>query len=187
MDYGTLLADWRRYLSPSLDLTIALRGFHFGRYGNTMKLEEHGFRLFHLGYETLIRGYEYSSFETRECSVTPESGCIELDRLFGHRLTVVNLEVRVPLTGTSRYGLIDIPYLPVELVGFADGGLAWDGDRPATLEFSTASLGRIPVFSAGLSTRSSLFGVLVLEIYFAYPFQRPVKGWHWGFLFAPGW
>jgi hypothetical protein len=43
------------------------------------------------------------------------------------------------------------------------------------------------VVSAGLSTRLNLLGYAVLEIYYAYPFQRPEKGWHFGFNLAPGW
>jgi hypothetical protein len=30
-------------------------------------------------------------------------------------------------------------------------------------------------------------GYLILEAYYAHPFQRPVRGAHWGFNIAPGW
>jgi hypothetical protein len=43
------------------------------------------------------------------------------------------------------------------------------------------------VFSAGMSARVNLLGFAVLEAYYAYPFQRPEKGWHWGFQLYPGW
>ena len=33
----------------------------------------------------------------------------------------------------------------------------------------------------------NLFGALVLEIYSAYPFQRPAKGAHLGLQLQPGW
>jgi hypothetical protein len=33
----------------------------------------------------------------------------------------------------------------------------------------------------------NILGYLVLEIYYAYPFQRPERGAHWGFNIAPGW
>jgi hypothetical protein len=33
----------------------------------------------------------------------------------------------------------------------------------------------------------NLFGYLVLETYYAYPFQRPEKGGHFGLQLNPGW
>jgi hypothetical protein len=30
-------------------------------------------------------------------------------------------------------------------------------------------------------------GFAVLEMFYAYPFQRPHKGFHFGFNLAPGW
>ena len=38
----------------------------------------------------------------------------------------------------------------------------------------------------GASARFNVFGFMLLEAYYAYPFQRPDKGWHWGFQLAPG-
>jgi hypothetical protein len=45
----------------------------------------------------------------------------------------------------------------------------------------------VPVFSTGISARMNLFGYLVLETYYAYPFQRPEKGGHFGLQLNPGW
>jgi hypothetical protein len=45
----------------------------------------------------------------------------------------------------------------------------------------------VPVFSAGISSRFNLFGYMVLEAYYAFPFQRPERGAHFGFQIAPGW
>jgi hypothetical protein len=53
--------------------------------------------------------------------------------------------------------------------------------------FARRTTARVPVFSTGQSSRINLFGFGVLEAYYAYPFQRPEKGGHWGFSFAPGW
>jgi hypothetical protein len=53
----------------------------------------------------------------------------------------------------------------------------WERDTPD----------RIPVVSTGVSARMNLFGALVLEVYYAYPFQRPKKGAHLGMSFVPGW
>jgi len=99
----------------------------------------------------------------------------------------MNFEVRVPVLGTERFGLISFPYLPTDLVGFFDAGVAWNEGDGASLDWKRESSERIPVFSTGVSARVNLFGALVLEVYYAYPFQRPEKGAHWGLNFVPGW
>jgi len=183
-NFTTVIADWRRYYSPTKDLTLAARGLHFGRYGLTQsESDKDGFGLLRpafLGYETLIRGYDYASFSSSECAAeaTAQDNCPVFNRLFGQRLAVVNLEARVPLIGVQQYGIINFPFLPTELSLFADGGLAWDQNHPAKLEWSRTSPDRIPVFSTGVSARFNVLGFLVLEVYYAYPWQRPQKGWH---------
>ncbi|MBI4521454.1 MAG: PD40 domain-containing protein, partial [Gemmatimonadetes bacterium] len=154
LSYGGLLADYRRYFRPVPELTVALRGYHYGRYGNLSGLEERGIQPLFLGYETLVRGYAYESYDASECTATDASapavtGCAQLDRLFGNRLAAANLEVRVPLTGDERFGLLPFRFLPIELGAFVDGGLAWDNTRPADLSWSTAAAARVPVFSTG--------------------------------------
>ena len=189
-NFVTAIGDWRRYLSPHRNLTFALRGLHLGRYGG---IDGDAIRPLFVGYETFVRGYAWESFNVEECeasldgSTTTGDTCPTFNRLFGHRLAVANLEFRIPLIGTEQFGLIDFPFVPTELVAFADAGLAWDDDRSPTLEFSTSSAERVPVFSTGLSARFNVLGFMVLEAYYAHPFQRPEKGSHWGFQIAPGW
>ena len=110
------------------------------------------------------------------------------------------MEARIPLIGAEQYGIINFPFLPTELVLFADGGLAWDSpscvqingavsctsDDP-DLVWSRNSNGRVPVVSTGVSARMNILGFMILETYYAYTWQRPDKGWHWGFNLAPGW
>ncbi len=200
VNFTTLIADWRRYFSPTKDLTIAVRGIHFGRYGLSRaenQKDQFGAVLqpMFLGYESLVRGYDYQSFDATECSqgqqgVGGSSACPAFDRLFGQRIAVANLELRVPLIGVRQYGLINFPFLPTELVAFADGGMAWDswnGPNSPTLKWSRSSSARVPVFSTGVSARFNVLGMLVLEAYYAYPWQRPQKGWIWGFDIYPGW
>jgi hypothetical protein len=43
-----------------------------------------------------------------------------------------------------------------------------------------------PVTSYGIAGRINLFGVLLLEVDFVHPNQRPREGWMWQFGFAPG-
>ena len=202
-DFTTIIGDFRRYYAPHRNLTVAVRGMHYGRYGLTAE-EQSGqdqttrfgnFGLFNplfLGFETFIRGYAWESFNSGECEAgaTTQNSCPTLNRLFGNRLAIGNVEMRIPFLGVEQYGLINFPFLPTELVAFADIGLAWDNpftaDEPV-LEFSRSSTERVPVASVGLSARVNILGFLILESYYAYPFQRPEKGWHWGFNLAPGW
>jgi Tol biopolymer transport system component len=182
LNYQTLLADWRRYFFRA-PVTLALRGLHYGRYGKDADSDR--LTPLFLGEQTLVRGYSFGSFEAGECSGT--STCPEFDRLIGSRVAVANLELRVPLFGTSQFGLIDFPALPTELSVFLDAGAAWTGDQGVELDLARRSAERTPVLSTGISARVNLLGYLVLEAYYAYPFQRPDKGWHWGFQIAPGW
>ena len=72
-------------------------------------------------------------------------------------------------------------------MGFIDTGVAWNqGDDPSFI-WDPNSEARTPIVSAGVSARAALFGAMVLELYYAVPFQRPEKGGHWGVSFRPGW
>jgi hypothetical protein len=193
LQYATVLGDFRQYFFMR-PITLAFRGMHYGRYGkdsdgfnddNTRLLGE-----INVGYETLVRGYARESFENRECTaVNPNatSGCPAFERLFGSRIGVANVELRIPLLGVSELGLINFPLLPLEVSPFFDAGLAWTADESPELEFSRRSDARVPVFSTGVSARANILGYVILEAYYAYPFQRPDKGWHWGFNLSPGW
>ena len=113
--------------------------------------------------------------------------CPGFDRLFGHRLGVVNFEIRVPLFGTERFGLFNFPYLPTTIFTFADAGVAFNSFDDVRFEFVRSGGQRVPVFAVGAGARFNLFGFLILEAYRAYPFQRPDRGAHWGFVLAPAW
>ncbi len=194
VDYTTVIADYRRYFQPTLDLTIAYRALHYGRYG--IRSTETSFNFFggstitplFLGYETLIRGYAVESLDPTECiGGTVTLACPAVDRLIGNRIAVQSVELRIPLLGVEQYGIINFPFVPTELVLFTDAGLAWDADRPPVLEWSRSGTRRVPVVASGVSARFNVLGILIFEAYYAYPWQRPVKGWHWGFQLAPGW
>ncbi len=199
-NFFPVLADYRRYffLKP---FTFAMRGMHIGNYGVkrdglTRIGEEYLYSSYYPGF---VRGYGYRSFdEAKECltfaEVTSETvdTCPALNRLSGTRLALASVEIRTPIFGTEQFGLINFPYLPTELSLFADGGLAWTGDEGPNLTFSTGDEartdpGRIPVFSVGASTRFNVLGYLIFEVFYAYPFQRPDKGAHFGFALSPGW
>ena len=209
LTYQTGIADYRKYFFFQ-PVTLAFRGLHFGRYGKDADSPRMS-PLF-LGYETYVRGYAVESFTGDECSQVLNSNrseCPEFDRLIGSRLAVANLELRVPLFGVEGLGLINMPFLPTEISPFVDVGLAWwgqdaeaclvftNGDecpegqmyspsRPV-LSFERNTTDRVPVVSTGISARFNVLGYLILEAYYAYPFQRPEKGAHWGFNISPGW
>jgi Tol biopolymer transport system component len=194
IQFHTALADYRRYLFLQ-PFTVAFRGLHYGRYGR----DADGFRTrpdggreqiltpIFLGWQTFVRGYSRDSFTVDECEPADWSTCPAFDRLVGSRIGVVSAEFRVPLLGVPQFGLINFPLVPLEISPFVDAGVAWTRQQSPTLEFSTTSLDRVPVVSTGISARMNILGYMILEAYYAYPFQRPVKGAHWGFQLAPGW
>ena len=55
------------------------------------------------------------------------------------------------------------------------------------LKFDRDTIERVPVVSVGPAVRLNILGYMIFEIYYAYPFQRPDKGGHFGFQFLPGW
>ena len=191
LNFHTLTTDYRRYFNNGGPLTFAVRGLHMGRYGDVRSLYRHRINRFYLGFEYFMRGYSWNSFDAElECTRSQEptgTSCGELDRLLGHRIGVLNAEFRLPITGIEEFGLINFPYLPTELTLFADIGMAWDSENPATLQWSRTDPGRIPLASTGVSMRFNILGALIFEWYYAYPWQRPKQGWVSGFSLLPGW
>ena len=182
-----VLADYRRYFFVR-PLTFAVRGMHSGNYG--AKLNEAGVLAREYldvpYYPGFLRGYSRYTFEGSECK---DAACSVFSRLEGSRVAMVSAELRIPLFGNESLGLINFPYFPLELVGFADAGLAWSKqDRPFDLlKWERDGTGRMPVASVGSAARVNILGYIVAEFYYAYPFQRPDKGAHFGFMLSPGW
>ena len=70
-----------------------------------------------------------------------------------------------------------MPFVPTDLNFFADAGLAWSSGQTPRLAFERelAQLeagDRVPVTSVGASARINLLGYAVVELYYAWPFQR---------------
>jgi hypothetical protein len=184
--YGTVLADYRRYLFRK-PLTFAFRALHYGRYGGDA--DSALLTPLFLGRETLVRGYSLGSLNLSECTTDgmTGNGCPALDRLFGSRLGVANFELRVPLVGNDSLGLVDAPYLPTEIAAFVDAGAAWTADESPALHFNRAATERIPVVSAGVVVRVLMGGFIPLQLYYAIPFQRPEERGVLGFIITSGW
>ena len=182
INFVSALADYRQYLFLH-PFTIAIRGFHYGRYLNDGDNERLA-PLF-IGYETWVRGYSAYSYDFTKCNGNIDQ-CPEFNRLTGSRIAVVNAEFRIPLLGTEQFGLIKFPYVPAEIAAFIDGGAAWNKGNIPELKWERSDTAHVPVFSAGGAARFNLFGFMVLQFYYAYPFQRPSESWKWGLLIAPG-
>lgn len=184
INFQTALADWRKYffLRP---VTVAVRGLHYGRYG--AGADDERLSPLYLGQGSLMRGYDPYSIDAIECTSAPGSDlCPVFDRLVGTRLAAASLEVRAPLLGVQGYGLINAPFLPTEIYGFADGGAAWSKGDDLELEFETRTDKRVPVFSVGVGVRI-LLSYIPIEFWAAKPFQRPDEDIVYGFNIAPGW
>ncbi len=154
-----------------------MRGTHFGRYG-AGATDDRLSPLF-LGFGQYVRGYSAGSFGT-----DPEFALFQ-DRLFGPRIGIATAELRMPLLGVSQLGLLPFPFLPTELVLFADAGMAW-GEYPQysvvnPLSGEASPLGtpfrqQKPIVSTGVSARVNLLGALIVEPYLAFPLSRYVDG-----------
>ena len=178
----SVLADYRHYIRLH-PVTLAFRGVHYGRY--LRDAESARLPSLSLSYPQLLRGYEVSSYDASVC-MEEEDECSGLEKLFGSRLAILNAEVRAPLIGTGTYGLIDFRFLPVTVAAFLEGGVAWTSEEWPEPELSASSKERTPVFSGGAAARVNVLGALVVQFYYAYPFQRPQKGAHFGFALGPG-
>jgi hypothetical protein len=184
LQYVTALADYRHYFFFK-PFTFAVRNMLMARMGRDAANDN--LQPMFLGFETLLRGYSSASFSSDECEDETGNRCPSFDRLIGSRINVLNMEIRVPVLGVRNFGLFHFPWVPLELGAFADAGIAWTQEEKPEFRLATRSQGRIPVFSTGLSTRINILNALILEFYYVYPFQRPLKGWHFGFTVSPGW
>lgn len=180
----TILADYRQYyyLKP---FSFAARVLHYGRYFEDAESDRLS-SLF-IGYGNLVRGYGPFTFESLECELNGGNGCPAFDRLSGSKIVVSNFELRYPLVGSARLAPLHSNAIGVTLSAFLDFGLAWWSFDKPELSLKQHSSGRIPVTSSGVSGRVNIGGMMVLEIYYARPYQRPLKGGHFGLVLSPGW
>jgi outer membrane protein assembly factor BamA len=171
---------------PVRPFTMAGRLIHYGRYLGDA--EDNRLQPMFLGYPGLVRGYDDGSFEQQDCEPSADEFCPLFNRLLGSRVLIGNVELRFPLLGTLGLGSGYYGFLPIEMMFFADAGLAWSSDlseTPVTDERPWFAGGdRRPVTSAGVGLRMNLFGFAIIEVDFAHAFQR--DRWIWQFGFVPG-
>lgn len=182
LNFQTALADWRKYFFAR-PVTLAVRGLHYGRYGNGA--EDTRLSPIYLGQGSIMRGYDPYSIDPVECGTNPTT-CPVFDRLVGTRIAAASVEVRAPLLGTRDFGLINASFLPTEIFAFGDAGAAWSDNDKVTWKYSTTTNERVPVFSVGVGLRI-LLSYIPIEVYAAKPFQRPDEQIVYGFNIIPGW
>jgi len=175
--YNTVLADYRRYFMPAKPFTLAFRVLHYARYGRDA--DDSRLWPLYIGYDSLVRGYDYYSFSDKELM---DDNAFDFNRLFGSKILVANAELRFPLfrvlgLGKGYYGL-----LPIDMVLFYDWGVTWTGDTNPTFFNGHQK----PVSSAGIGLRFNVFGYLILGVNAVKPFDRPRKDWIFQFSFFPG-
>ncbi|MFO7932514.1 MAG: hypothetical protein R6U78_00395 [Bacteroidales bacterium] len=183
VDYYTILLDYRKYLYVK-PFSLAFRIYHYGRYGKGSDSDV--VSPIYMGYPWLIRGYENLSFYSTN---TVQSGSINVSNLSGSRILVGNAELRLPVSGPERLALIGSKWFLVDLNLFFDGGVAWTRENVPELKWQASSFeDRIPVFSTGASIRINMLGALILEPYYAFPFQNGgFKNGMFGINITPGW
>ena len=123
----------------------------------------------------------YGSFRADECGTSLDGSCPVIDKLFGSRMVLANLELRFPLWGAFGGDNFYGP-LPIELGVFTDAGAAWD--RSGSLKL-TGTAGKL-VPSGGALVRANLLGFAIAEIDYVRPIDRPDRGWLWSFNLRPG-
>jgi Tol biopolymer transport system component len=183
LNYQSYNLDYRKYffINP---MTLAFRAIHIGRFGPDAESD----RIYPLSfaYPTLTRGNNLSSIEGYGLQ-TGES--YSIDQIFGSRMFVGNVEWRLPFTGPERLALLKSHTFLTEFTLFTDVGLAWDSDsRPVLSTNPDSPNERIPFITAGASLRVNLFGQVVLEPYYAFPWRGQGFGkGTFGLNLSPGW
>ena len=184
INMSNLLGDYRKYfrLAP---VTLATRNMYVGRFGEDA--ENGVLPPLYVGYSTLVRGYDANMFYGEENS--PRSG-VSINDLIGSQMYVGNVELRYPLTGPERLSGIKSRFLLSELNLFTDGGIAWGGYQGVATDDKGSRVVRDSKFvmSSGVSVRVNLFGYLIIEPFYAVPWQNGgFKNANFGLNFVPGW
>jgi Tol biopolymer transport system component len=179
---SSLLGDYRKYFRFA-PVTFATRNMFMGRYGRDA---ESGLLppLF-LGYPQLVRGYNALAYADNG------SNNLSINNLIGSKIYVGNAELRYPLFGPERLSAIKSRFFLSDLNLFTDAGVAWGNagivSNPDLKNNSVNRTSRL-IMSTGVSLRVNVFGYLILEPYYAIPWQN--GGWNnrtFGVNVIPGW
>ena len=183
-NFNGALIDVRKYFYNK-PFCIAMRGMYYGRFGKDV---ENALYPLYIGYPWYIRGYD-RIYEIKSVN----NSYVTANQLQGSQMLVTNFEIRLPFTGPERLTVIKSNILFTELAIFADAGIAWDSQNSPVLRWSpsksdTDHVQRIPIVSSGISLRINLFGMLVIEPFYAIPYQLGgLNSAYIGVNFLPGW
>jgi hypothetical protein len=183
LDYQTVMLDYRQYafINPT---SIAFRLMHFGRFGKDAESD----RIYPLSfaYPTFTRG---NSLDNIDGYSTERGEEYSINQIYGSRILVANAEWRIPLTGPERLSKIKSKLFFTELALFTDAGLAWTSiDKPKLKWNPESQNDRVPFLSTGVSMRINIFGLMVIEPYYAFPWRSDHFGKGvFGLNFSPGW
>ncbi len=175
-----LLGDYRKYFRFQ-PFSLAARNMYVGRFGRDANSEV--LPPLFIGYPTLIRGYSALDYTS-----TGKSNSVTINDLMGSQMYVGNVELRLPFTGPERLSMIKSRFLMTELNLFTDAGTAWGDTKFLSTGGSAVSRQNRWVFSSGVSLRVNVFGYLVVEPYYAIPWQNGgTSNANFGVNFVPGW
>lgn len=177
---NNILGDYRKYFRMA-PITIATRNMFMGRYGRDA---ETGILppLF-IGYPHLVRGYQALDYAGGGPSK------VTINDLIGSKMYVSNAEIRLPFSGPERLSLIKSRFFLADLNLFTDAGVAWGGaSSPGQIKDGLIARESKFIVSSGVSLRVNVFGYLILEPFYAIPWQNGgFRNGSFGLNFTPGW
>lgn len=176
-----LTADYRKYFRFA-PFTFATRNMYIGRFGRDA--ESGALPPLYIGYPFLVRGYDALGY-----AENTNQSAVSINDLIGSKMYITNAELRLPFTGPERLSAIKSNFLFTELNLFTDGGIAWGNRNLLAEQDGRGQVQRTSKFimSTGVSLRVNLFGALILEPYYAIPWQNGgLKNAAFGFNFTPG-
>ncbi len=183
INLSNVSGDYRRYFRAA-PVTLATRNLYIGRFGKDAG--NGSLPPLYIGYPSLVRGYNAIDFAEQGDS---RSQTLSINDLIGSQMYVGNVELRYPLSGPERLSGITSRFFLSELNFFTDAGVAWGKyDGFVGNDKSNRVLGDSKfVMSTGVSLRVNLFGYLILEPFYAIPWQNGgFKNGSFGLNFIPG-
>jgi Tol biopolymer transport system component len=161
-----ITADYRKYFRFA-PFTFATRNMYVARLGRDA--ESGVLPPLYLGYPFLVRGYEALGYANNTNQTE-----VSINDLVGSKIYVTNAELRFPFTGPERLSAIKSSFLLTDLNLFTDGGAAWGNRNLLSGQNGKGQVQRSSRFilSSGISLRVNLFGALVVEPYYAIPWQN---------------
>lgn len=184
IQFTNVTIDYRRYFRVK-PVTFALRGMHEGRYGGNSQI----FPLFVIS-PWYIRGYSDFLGATNTQEIIDRYD-LDVEDYRASKVLVGNAEIRLPLSGPERLGLIKNNFFFSDFAVFADAGIAFNALNQVFGNVEDILRPRI-LAAVGASLRINLFNAMVVEPYYAIPVGQKLaagqlnKG-SFGVNLMPGW